>query len=1161
MKRAQWLVIGLAVLVAAGAAVQAAEVKLALVQNRVAYQTNEEIRVAVERTNNGALPAGVLAFTIAGNDGSKLSFTFPAKALPDGRGVEHISINAALLRPGTYNINAAVDGATASAAVEIYSHVRRSTYRLVHWGSPAAREQQALMGEDGAGFNLLMNQQQPTDDIVRAGVDFMGNCLMGGMHQHDGRLECDWSDPLVTGGAVQRAMVRTYPFRTWGNAIGAHLHDEPGLTWGNHPHTGQMGPHDIQQQRDAFQRAFGTEQIWYDQVDAKNPDQLAQWMKAVDFKQGFMEAFWRQAYWPMQMMKPGFLAVTQSQYGWYSLTDGYYFNVARSMPVICGHGGYDDHTLRQLNPSYYLEYSLARQLDKPTWYLPEWFDGDNDTFRAEHYLSFVTGINGLCAPPGAAPWNAPKQRFSEGLIEANKTMAALGTVFAKPPISRNDLAILYSKSSAEFIRVADKQGNGSHDGEQIDRLALMYLASKMAHYPFTAVVDEDVLDGTLAANHKAVVLTGIRYLDPAVKAGLEEFAAGGGAVLMTDDCAVPVTGAQKLGPLDRYAPLVQKQLAGIQDAEKKKAESRKLLGLEPWMKHVAPMAKSLAAALAKAGIKPAFETDAPGLAPGRQVRGEIEYVFAVNFTPGGRRDWPSPSADCGQKAIDADVSLAADGRAVYDAVRGGSVPEFEKGSKGQFRFGPGQMRAFAITARPIGSVQVRASMAQADFTRPINSLAVEISATLLDKTGGLLAGNAPMQVTVIDPLGNARYSLYRAAELGLLRLELPLAMNDPAGNWTVSVRDLLAGTEGTAKFAFSPAASGGAVAGEIRRAVMYPADRDAVYSLFQQNHTFTIVKGTGDDVAAAAQRLADSLKPYDVFCTIVDAAAVKVRQLTPAEVKTWTSYGGGADPNNNSPYANGYDLKDPAILIGNVENNPVMALVAKPKAWHPAMPSLMPYEPSDAMPGPGRGMVAWHMYVLGRRLQSVTLLANDAAGLNEAVGTLFEIVAGLEPLTPNALPATSVIVAATQKDAPPALAIAWQVVLPDRPVTIAATGNALSVQTWDGSQTAIDAKGRITSGTGARTQKKGDGILLASTAAPDPKTLPKGKLAYGRLPKLVAPGNNATAVGYWGGTLQTFDAQGGVKSQQVLPQDISAMAWLGDILVVGLADGRVVALK
>ena len=51
---------------------------------------------------------------------------------------------------------------------------------------------------------------------------------------------------------------------------------------------------------------------------------------------------------------------------------------------------------------------------------------------------------------------------------------------------------------------------------------------------------------------------------------------------------------------------------------------------------------------------------------------------------------------------------------------------------------------------------------------------------------------------------------------------------------------------------------------------------------------------------------------------------------------------------------------------------------------------------------------------------------------------------------------------------------------------------------------------------------------------------------------------------FTGGTVrsvQTFDAQGGVKSQQVIPQDISAMAWLGDTLVVGLADGRVVGLK
>ncbi len=131
-----------------------------------------------------------------------------------------------LLRPGKYTIELSAHGATAKTEIEVYSHLRKSSYRVVHWGCGAAGAQQAVMGEDGLGYNLLMNTQAPTDHIVRTGADFMGNCLMGGMHQHDGRAECDWSDPYVTGGAVQRAMVRTYAFRTWGNAIGAHLHDE-----------------------------------------------------------------------------------------------------------------------------------------------------------------------------------------------------------------------------------------------------------------------------------------------------------------------------------------------------------------------------------------------------------------------------------------------------------------------------------------------------------------------------------------------------------------------------------------------------------------------------------------------------------------------------------------------------------------------------------------------------------------------------------------------------------------------------------------------------------------------------------------------------------------------------------------------------------------------
>ena len=99
----------------------------------------------------------------------------------------------------------------------------------------------------------------------------------------------------------------------------------------------------------------------------------AQWEKVNDFKLGFMDAFWKSSKQALERMKPGYLVATQSQYGWNALYDGYYFNVVRSLPIVSGHGGYDDWGLRNLNPSMFLEMALPRQLDKPTWYLPEWF--------------------------------------------------------------------------------------------------------------------------------------------------------------------------------------------------------------------------------------------------------------------------------------------------------------------------------------------------------------------------------------------------------------------------------------------------------------------------------------------------------------------------------------------------------------------------------------------------------------------------------------------------------------------------------------------------------------------------------------------------------------------------------------------------------------------
>jgi hypothetical protein len=1122
----------------------AAELKLLLPQGRVAYQTNEPIAVCVVRSDTQALPAVPLTLTVTGEDGGKLVFAFPLAAVAgDGKTAtasEHLTVNANLLRPGRYTIEASASGATAKTQVEVYSHVRKSTYRVVYWGCGAAKEQQGLLGEDGMGYNLLMNTQPPSDFLVRGGMDFTGNCLMGGMHQHDGRAECDWSDPYATGGAVQRAMVRTYAFRTWGNAVGAHLHDEPGLTWAKHPHTGKFSAADVPTQRAAYQRAFGREPIWQDQVDVNNPASLAEWVRASDFKLGYMEALWRQARFAIEKMKPDFLSVTQSQYGWSALADGYYFNVVRSLPVVCGHGGYDDYGLRTFNPLWYLAFALPRT-QQPTWYLPEWFSQTSEQFRCEHYACFAEGIQGMCTPPMSV-WNPAAQPCTDGIVEANKVMLSLGTIFARPAATRQDLAILYSKSASHYAMGKDRS---NRDDEQWEKLAQLYLATKMTQYPATVVLDEDVIDGTLAAGHKAVVLTGIHYLDAAVRAGLEGFAAAGGTVLVSDDCTVPIAGAVKLGKgLESYFSNGTRQVNRIQDPKQRQEAAARLACLASVARVVEPLAGALRAALVQRGIKPAFETDAAGLAAGRQTRGEIDYLFAINFSPTDNPAMPL-------RAVQAAVTLPAEGRTVYDAVRGGPCRELAAGNKGTFRFGAGQLRVFALTPRPIGGVQVSPPVVSADFSRSADPVIVQIGAALLDAKGGLLAGTAPMEVRMTDPLGQVRYALYRACEQGVLQLALPLAVNDPAGPWKVTVRELLNNTEGSSGFTYRPAAVCGALAGAVPRAMMFLPDRKTIYELFQSHKAFTIVRGTGPDAAAAAKRLAEILEPYDVHCTIVDAAAVKTRELSKEEAKTWTSYGGGA----GGPLANGYDLPGPAILIGNPQNNPLLAVVAQPGKWHPEAPSLMPYAPSEFVPGPGRAMIGWQFYPLGRRLDTVALLANDAQGLAEAVGTLFEIVAGLEPLVPATLPATSHVTAASRPDPKPAEpAIAWQVVLPDRAVSIQTDGGQIVVRSLDGSLITLDSGGKIVA-------QRADAIPpVAAAKAFDAKTLPKAKLPANRLPKLAATAGPSTAVAYWGGGVQVFDKDGGLTAERQLPQDIACLAWQGGKLIVGLADGKLLAL-
>jgi hypothetical protein len=1137
-------------------AVSAAEIKILLPLGRDAYQTNEWIDVAVVRKTPQATPVSTLHLTLSGMDGSSVATTFP---FPAAHGTEHLHLNGWLLRPGKYTLEARLDDARATVPLEIFPHLRQSSFRLINWGRAKGKEQ-LVQGEDSLGFNLFYGHGMQDDDsnFLRAGVDFVANCVMSGGHQMDLRSECDWSDPYVTRGGTRRVVRQAMIDRTKPNVPGVHFYDEPGLTWDKHPVTGEFGPHGVPWQMKSYTAAFGKPPISYNEVDPKNAEAVAKWKQWAIWKLGFMDAAWKEAQFGVSQVKPDLFSVTQSQYGFSAFTDGYYFNVVRSLPVTSGHGGYHDYGPGYFNPSYHLEMARARDYGKPCWYLPTWYGNTTgDQFRLEQYLSFQTGIQGLMSPPDLEPAVNPSGR--QGIVESNQLEKKLGTIFTTMRPTRQPVAMLYSLSQMIHNQTGDMKANYLHDHAQGKNLPLTYLAGKLIAQPFLAIVEEDILDGTLAAEHKVLILTSLDYLAPEVIKELEAFIKGGGRVLLTGDCAVQIKGAVKLDAVPRMPD---------QDKIEELSKAKKYDQLGPYTsvsKFVAgatPLAMAIRKELESAGIKPVLECDVPTISASRQAQGDIEYLFAVNAT---HDDKDAKDPKNGVKATAAKISLVGGEKPTYDAILGGAVSEFQQKEgklTGSFRFGPGQMRVFARTERPIGGVRLATPLITRDFTQEKSPIQVELAATLVDTAGRTLSGSAPLLVRVIDPLGVTRHELYRATRQGQFSITLPLAVNDPAGEWKVVVRELLNNGEETQMFQYAPPKRARAIAGATPRAVYAVNDRDNAFRFARMYHDVTIVKGTSAYNEAAAKRLIKVLEPWGVRCKEMPAIeASQSRKLTEEEARTWCglAYAGKGQikPGDaNPPVLSGFAVQGPVILLGNAEDNPLIKFVQTER--------FLAYKPeAGSFPGTGRGFLAWQRDAVGPGQESITLIAHDEAGINEAAGSYYEAVAGIEPLTKWTLPESDAITPA--KSAPglfPTAKAAWTVSLPDRVVGLKSDGKSVTALTHDGSRSVITPDGKLTASKaleGAEWEQARKDV--PATGGPVPAEVEKQNPRADRMLKMTSVNGDRVAVAYWGGTLRIVDGKGAVKSEQQMPQDVTALTWLGDKAIIGLADGRVVALE
>ena len=1139
-----------------GALVSAAdELKILLPQNRTAFQTNEWIDISVVRKAAQPLDAVGLNLVLTGlEDQSKISAVFAWPSSAATATTEHYHINGRLLRPGKYSVNASANGATAEAQIEVYSHLRKSDFRLVNWGR-ATKELQLVEGEDSLGFNLFYGSYgRDTDaNFIRAGVDYISCCTMGGAHQMDIRLECDWSDPYVIRGGTSRVVREALMDRTRPNVLGVHFYDEPGLTWEKLP-DGLMTPHSVAAQHRAFEAAFGEPALSSKNIDLKNPESVRKWEFWAHWKLGFMDAAWREAQFGVSSVRPDYVSLTQSQYAGTAFTDGYYFNVVRDLPITSGHGGYHDWGPGYFNPSYTLELARARDFAKPDWYLPCWYGNTTpDQFRLEQYLSFMTNLQGMISPPDIEPAQNALPR--QGVVESNQTMLRLGPIFNQMPVTKPPVAILYSLSAAIHWQMEDPANNNySHSMRHGMGLPHVYLAGKLIQHQFVFVLDEDVLDGTLANDHKAVILTSIDYLDPKVVAGLEAYASSGGLVLLTTDSKVVIKGGTKLSAQPGMPD--QEKINELGKAKKYK-EMEQYVTMPKWVQGATPLAKAINAELDKAGIKPVFECDTSGIAASRQASGDVEYFFAVNASCD-----ETAKENLALKAVTAQISLPPGSAFIYDAIGGGAVSEFQKKDDkltGSFRFGPGQMRVFARTARALHGPVISTPVVERVMTAEQAPIKVTCNITVVDEAKAPLSGAIPLHIIVVDALGQQRYEFYRATRNGTMALEFPLGVNDPPGQWAIIASDLLVRKNAASvPFDYQPPKRFAAIAGATPRAVYASNDRENVFRFARTHHAVTIVKGKSAFNAAAAERLIKTLKPWGVTCVSMDLAdASKPRSISEDEARTWC----GLEPGvvkpgaGNSPKQVGFAVQGPVIVLGNPEDNSIINFLKEER--------FLPYVPATGtFPGTSRGMVAWQRDGVGRAQESIALIGYDEAGMSEAAGSLYEAIAGIDPLTRWILPETHTIVPASKGPAHHPVNSSLTLRLPDRVDALKIDGDKLLAYTHDGSECSIDSAGKTFTPKLLAREEYDEAVKAATTPAPlELNDAMKANTRPERMLKLAIFVGDNKAFAYWGGDLRVVGKDGAVISQLHCPNDITALAYFQTAIVVGLADGRLMLLK
>ncbi|MBA3847052.1 MAG: hypothetical protein H0X45_10445, partial [Planctomycetes bacterium] len=394
---------------------------------------------------------------------------------------------------------------------------------------------------------------------------------------------------------------------------------------------------------------------------------------------------------------------------------------------------------------------------KPVWITVDWGTSAEGQLKSLA-TTFARGAKGGASPLPAEKGLAHVARMGTGF----QFLAQYGAIAAQAtPDQRVGVLRAMGMKSMQFWE--------SH--------ALYYHLVRLGRPPAVVTDDTAIASGVPAHIETLCIPRQVEPLDERIVAAIAAFQKAGGKVIEPADTVAPIDGAitfdATLRTLWEIGGFEQKAHQGM------------------W-REFAQVRAPLAAALAEAGIAPLVATDPErGLAftlDAGAVRYAVVLADAKDTKYGdfkATEGLPLTIAGAGWRARDLAKQIDLVG------VEAGGATTFSVDLITE----PTTIVAFSKAAP--GAVQVRAQAATLGGD-------LVVAADVLDRVGGTAFGPVPVALTIIDPSGAERDTVFRAAGE---ELRFALAAREPAGTWRVRAQELLTGVATTVDIAVAQAAA------------------------------------------------------------------------------------------------------------------------------------------------------------------------------------------------------------------------------------------------------------------------------------------------------------------------------------------------------------------